>query len=96
LIAVDKHNKFSVKPVVGFDLAHYKNKIYIPESLTTQLVEWYHELLVHSGTSRLEATLRQHCWCLHLRKEVEAFAVSFVIPVKWPRNKERNIWKDAS
>ena len=39
LIAADKHNQFSVKPVEGFDLAHYKNKIYILESLTIQLVE---------------------------------------------------------
>jgi len=51
LIAADKHNQFSVKPVEGFDLDHYKNKTYIPESLTTQLVEWYHELPVHPGTS---------------------------------------------
>jgi len=25
------YNQFSVKPVEGVDLAHYKNKIYIPE-----------------------------------------------------------------
>ena len=72
LIAADKRNQFSVKPVEGFDLAHYKNKIYIPESLTTQLVEWYHKLLVHPWTSHLEATLRQHYWWQHLWKEAEA------------------------
>jgi len=70
LIAADKHNHFSAKPVEGFDLAHYKKNIYIPESLTTQLVQWYHELLVHPGTSRLEATLQQHYWWPRLRKEV--------------------------
>ena len=51
LIAADTHNWFSVKPVGGFDLAHYKNKLYIPESLTTQLVEWYHEFLAHPSPS---------------------------------------------
>ena len=63
---------FSLKEVEGFELVHYKNKIYIPLRLTKRVTKWYHEILVHPGTSRLEATLRQHYWWPLRQADVEA------------------------
>ena len=64
LIKEDDKNHLSVKTIEGVKLAHYKNKRYIPDILKEFIVEWYHKILVHPGTSRLEATLRkdvEHC-----------------------------------
>ena len=49
---------FSLKEVEGFELVHYKDKIYIPLRLTRRVAKWYHEILVHPGTSRLEGALQ--------------------------------------
>ena len=74
LVALQTKDKtpFAQKEVEGFELVHYKNKIYIPLRLTKSVTKWYHEILVHPGTSRLEATLRQHYWWPLLRSDVES------------------------
>lgn len=38
----------------------YKDKIVIPASLQEKAVTWYHEILMHPGETRTEATMRQH------------------------------------
>ena len=62
LIAEDDKKQVSVKTIEGTELAHYKNKIYVPCILREAIVEWYHKMLVHPGTSRLEETPRQAYW----------------------------------
>ena len=56
LIAADNRDQFTVKQVERYDLVHYRNNTFIPETSTTQIVDWYHEFLVHPDKSRLEVT----------------------------------------
>ena len=37
-----------------------KGKIVIPKPLQKRLVDWYHEMLCHTGETRTEQTIRQH------------------------------------
>ena len=65
LIVADDKDQFTVKWVKGYHLLHYRNKIFMTETLMNRIVDWYHELLVHPGTSHLEVTLQQHyLWAL--------------------------------
>ena len=71
LIEDDYKNQLSVKNIEGVELAQYKNKIYVLDILKENILEWYHKMLVHPGTSRLEAALRQVYWWPNLRIDVE-------------------------
>ena len=44
----------------GTDLITYKDRIYIPQSLRNNVVEWYHCMLGHPGVKRTVATIIQH------------------------------------
>ena len=38
----------------------HNGKVSLPPSLQQKTVDWYHEILCHPGTTRTEATIRQH------------------------------------
>jgi transposase InsO family protein len=46
-------------------------KIYLPTSLLTDIVRWYHLALGHAGISRLVDTLRMHCFHPRLQQVCE-------------------------
>ena len=46
--------------ITELDLQDKKQRIIVPASMRTRLVEWYHGVLVHPGAERLYYTLRQH------------------------------------
>ena len=46
--------------------------IYIPKTLQARVTEWYHLMLCHSGTTRTEATIKQHLTWPGLRNHVLA------------------------
>ena len=71
LIEDDDKKQLSVKNIEGVELAHYFKKKYVPGILKEAILEWYHKVLVHPGTSRLEAALRQMYWWPNLRKDFE-------------------------
>ena len=48
------------KKVEGVKLIYMEGKIYIPSSLCSRVLSWYHEMLMHPGQSWLEMTIRQH------------------------------------
>jgi hypothetical protein len=43
-----------------------QKKIVIPQSLQKRVVDWYHLHLCHPGTTRTEATIRQHFYWKNL------------------------------
>jgi hypothetical protein len=45
---------YSLQHIEGYDLICYKEKIYIPQSLTQRVLSWYHEYLLHPGQTRAE------------------------------------------
>ena len=55
----------------SYDLITRDDKIVIPASLERPAVEWYHEHLLHPGSTRLELTLRQHYTFIGLKTRVE-------------------------
>jgi hypothetical protein len=54
-----------------WELVIAKEKIIIPQALQKRVVDWYHLHLCHPGTTRTEATIRQHFYWKNLRKDVE-------------------------
>jgi hypothetical protein len=44
------------------DLICFKNKIVVPKSLQSRIVQWYHDYLGHPGITRTEETIGQHLW----------------------------------
>ena len=69
-----KHKKFCVKTFHGGEKDHlldcYEHKIYVPKSLQSKLVEWYHIMLCHPGKTRTEERIRQRFHWSELRTEV--------------------------
>ena len=52
------------------DLVCKNDKILIPKVLQKRIVQWYHDILCHPGTTRTEATIRQHFYWNNLREDV--------------------------
>ena len=47
------------------------NKIMVPKSLQSRIVNWYHTMLCHPGETRTEETIRQHFAWKGLKTEVK-------------------------
>ena len=72
------------KPHHGLDKVHFsrggestalwclKKKIIVPKVIQKRIVtSWYHDILCHPGTTRTEATIRQHFYWKNLRDDVQ-------------------------
>ena len=57
----------------GTDLITFKDKIFIPHALRSDIVEWYHSMLGHPGVKRTAATIIQHLIWPGLYAEVEQY-----------------------
>ena len=55
----------------SYQLITRDDKIVIPKSMQKEVVEWYHENLLHPGEKRLELTLRQHFTFIGLGPKVK-------------------------
>jgi len=104
-LALESNDKdeFSLKEVEGHTLVHYRGHIFIPESLQTEVVKWYHIMLRHPGVTRLKATLRQLYWWPTLHRDVKAFCKNCRVCQKCKKSSkkygklpakvaEQNIW----
>ncbi|MCP4747563.1 MAG: hypothetical protein GY874_15700, partial [Desulfobacteraceae bacterium] len=62
----------SVKVIDETDILVYKNKrLVIPDSMQSQVVQWYHHYLMHPGAVRLEETLRAAMYWKNLTRDVK-------------------------
>ena len=52
------------------ELICHKGKIVIPQTLTKQVMEWYHMYLGHPGINRTEETISQHLWWPKMRDDI--------------------------
>ena len=56
-------SKYSRKQVCGgqicFDIIHLDGKIYVQVSLRDQMIQWYHDMLMHPGMTRMTKTLAE-------------------------------------
>ena len=92
LITKNHKQQLTIKTIKNIDLPHCK-KIYVPTPLTKAIAEWYHKMLVHPRTSRLEATFRQVYWWSNLCKGVEICCTHCYVCelAKKRRNKDRKL-----
>ena len=51
-------------------LITYCDKICVPQTLQKQMVQWYHEMLCHPGSTRTEATIAQEFYWNNLKQTV--------------------------
>ena len=50
---------FGKKVVDSTELTTFKDKIYVPDSIRNNILNWYHHFLCHPGSLRLAATIGQ-------------------------------------
>ena len=76
LLAVMKksNSPYLIKPFTGGgktrDLICFKDKIVVPKSLQSRIVQWYHEYLGHPGINRTEETIAQHLYWPKMRNHI--------------------------
>ena len=58
-LLLKEDNKFQQKEVMGKKLITYEGKIYVPKSLQSMTLNWFHHYLQHPGATRMEKTIRQ-------------------------------------
>ena len=65
---------YQIKPFTGGgktrDLICYKEKIVVPKSLQSRIIQWYHDYLGHPGINRTEETIGQHLWWPKMRNQI--------------------------
>ena len=49
--------RFTVREVDGVELIHDGNQIFVPAALRDRVLDWYHQMLVHSGEKRMNTSL---------------------------------------
>ena len=62
---------YSVKEVEGVELIHCRNKIVVPSTLIQRVMSWYHEMLCHPGTVKMEKTINRVYTWPKMRKDIE-------------------------
>ncbi len=53
--------QWTTKDMEGHRLIHFCNKIYVPKTLRSRTLTWFHHYLSHPGGNRLAQTLQQVC-----------------------------------
>ena len=75
LTALQKYKGYNLKTVHGggkqYPIIHYRDRVVIPQSLQSRVVNWYHESLMHPGINRTEMTIRQHFTWPNLTNDVK-------------------------
>ena len=71
--------------VSGHNLATFKGKIVIPDSLIMRFIQWYHEILNHPGKNRTCQTISQYFYHRGLALLVSKFVKDCETCQKWKR-----------
>ena len=65
---------FNNSQLICFQPPHHTEwKIYIPATLLTELITWYHHVLLHIGSTRIFESISTHFYHPQLRRRVETF-----------------------
>ena len=71
-----RHNKdnWSIKPELDgkVNIITKENRYYIPDALSNAVIQWYHEMLRHPGSTRLHKTLNLKYYIKGLRAKVNS------------------------
>ncbi len=66
-------DSYVTRKIEDNELIIYNNKIVVPYTLRQKIIAWYHEYLVHPGSTRMEQTLRQTLTWPNMRKDIERY-----------------------
>ena len=64
----------------------FNNRIYIPTKLQPQVMEFYHEVLMHPGMNRTYQTMRPHFTWPKMKKDIEEWVSNCKICKAWKRD----------
>jgi hypothetical protein len=68
--------------VDGHNVILLNNKIFIPMTLSKEILKWYHTTLHHPGLVRTEKSIKSHLTCPGMRTDIEQY-VQNVISVNY-------------
>jgi hypothetical protein len=71
------------------------DSVYVPASLRPAVLEWYHTTLLHPGTKRMQATVKENFYWPGLDASVEALVRTCEIFQKCKITAVKKIWKDS-
>ena len=71
------------------EIVMYNNKIYVPQSLCEQILNWYHHYQSHPGVTRLSKTLQQSCDWYGLVVDCVRLVRKCAVCKKIEKNKEK-------
>ena len=66
-------NDYGTMTLEGVELITHEDKIVVPRALQGRIIAWYHEYLVHPGSTRLDKTMAQTLWWRGMVKDVEQY-----------------------
>ena len=66
---------YQLRPALGHVLLHYQKKIFVPSTLRTALIEFYHVQLMHPGLQRQLRTMQPFYWPL-MSSDVDRFVTA--------------------
>ena len=73
----NENDKCSTKIIKGHKIVQYNNCIYVPPRLQECIIDWYHQYLVHSGTTRMEETIKQIFYWKNMQTQIEEYVRTF-------------------
>ena len=68
-----KNKEYKLKTIEGKELVTYRGKIYIPTSLRTRIMYWYHTYLLHPGATRMLNTINATMFWHGMRVHVDNY-----------------------
>ena len=85
----DQTSTVSLKDIEGVELVHKNNKIVVPDTLKEQVMDWYHDVLVHPGMTRMEASINSVYTWVGLQKDVEHYCKTCDICQRTKRSRNK-------
>ncbi len=73
-----KQDDFGKQQYDNIEVTTYKGKVWVPESLQTRLIDWFHENLGHAGSTRTVNSISQTFGFPALKRKVEEIVRSCV------------------
>ena len=68
-----------------FKLYCKEDRIFVPRRLREEIMEYYHEILMHPGQNRTYASMKSHFWWPKMKKEVEDKVAKCATCSSWKR-----------
>ena len=88
----NKSPSYSVKNVEGTELIHLNNRIVVPSTLRKRVMDWYHEVLCHPGSVRMDCTIKNVCTWLKMRDDIYEYCKTYPTCQKCKKSFNNKFW----